>query len=432
MALFSKKASSHPSLVELAEQQQDVSINCNGHSELEQQLELLNITLHDLAVAKALKPIIEEKFDKVYDALYNHPFDGIRNIVDMKSLGIEKSGSKQYIIDFFSGVISADFMEKRNNLARYYLAIGVEVKWYLCTNQILTEAVIEIVGEAYKTDPESLTLAYRVVSKIFSLEAQICLAALQKLQNQLLLDKEDEAKQNVKKTIGNITEDLAAMSEETGATVEDVLNKSEKIKENIEEGLQSAISTEERSLIGKEQLDAVIVQTTSLKESVNQIKSSISSLASTSKEIGEIVAVITSIAEQTNLLALNAAIEAARAGEQGKGFSVVAAEVRKLAEQTKDSSNNITDLVRSTITQIEGVVEQINDVDSKAIHTNQHVSDTLNSFEEILTVSNSNKKQNERNNLDIQSFTHLLTDIRESSLKLSTLADELNQTIQNF
>lgn len=309
---------------------------------------------------------------------------------------------------------------------------GVEVRWYLCTNQSLTNHILDLLTEVFKDDTESLALALKVTTKIFNLELQLCLSALQMLQNEATATKEIETKQQVKESIGTITEELAAMSEEVGASVADVVVRSESIMTSLDEGLQSSIISTETSVTGRSQLDQVIEQTVSLKDSVTEIQTSIRSLEVNSKEIGDIVAVITSIADQTNLLALNAAIEAARAGEHGKGFSVVAAEVRKLAEQTKNSSSNITELVVSTTKQIENVVGQIDDVNAKTVLTNQNVQETAESFDKILTASMASKEQNERNNQEMSKVADILKEIGEAGSKVANLADNLNSTMQGY
>lgn len=91
-------------------------------------------------------------------------------------------------------------------------------------------------------------------------------------------------------------------------------------------------------------------QTTESSQTIHGVQTVMEELTSKMKEIESIIFTINSISDQTNLLALNASIEAARAGEHGKGFAVVAEEVRKLAEQ----SSQATEQVRHTIAAIQG------------------------------------------------------------------------------
>lgn len=99
------------------------------------------------------------------------------------------------------------------------------------------------------------------------------------------------------------------------------------------------------------------------KQAVNDTQDSMQELLTTSQTISTIVGTINSISEQTNLLALNAAIEAARAGEMGRGFAVVADEVRTLAGNSQSSSNEIDNLVKSTVSKIEELATLIQRID---------------------------------------------------------------------
>lgn len=96
---------------------------------------------------------------------------------------------------------------------------------------------------------------------------------------------------------------------------------------------------------GNKAVAAAVQQMANIEEKVTNIGTLVTKLGVRSNEIGQIVETIAGIANQTNLLALNAAIEAARAGEQGRGFSVVAEEVRKLAEQSQEAAKQIAGLI---------------------------------------------------------------------------------------
>ncbi|MEI2536778.1 methyl-accepting chemotaxis protein, partial [Acinetobacter baumannii] len=113
---------------------------------------------------------------------------------------------------------------------------------------------------------------------------------------------------------------------------------------------------EQHSIEGNEVIGQIINQMSLIQNAVQDLSSIIYSLETRSKEISDIVTVITGISNQTNLLALNASIEASRAGAAGRGFAVVADEVRKLAEQTEASAKDIAKLIGETQAETEDAV----------------------------------------------------------------------------
>lgn len=129
-----------------------------------------------------------------------------------------------------------------------------------------------------------------------------------------------------------------------------------------------------------EEQNAKMQETTN---AVNQVSEIVFSLNDMATEIGTIIEVIQGVTKQTNLLALNAAIEAARAGEQGKGFAVVAEEVRKLAEQSQNATEDIQDIISKIQQTTKNAVDRVNFAGETIVEQSKSVENTSTIFTEI-------------------------------------------------
>lgn len=134
--------------------------------------------------------------------------------------------------------------------------------------------------------------------------------------------------------------------EETSSAVESITDTTSAVARRIDEASRTSEEAAKVALRGEEATDQAIAKIAEVRSAIETLATSVALLGDRSIEIGKIVDVITSIADQTNLLSLNAAIEAARAGESGRGFSVVAEEVRKLAEGSGKAAEQIGELIK--------------------------------------------------------------------------------------
>lgn len=161
--------------------------------------------------------------------------------------------------------------------------------------------------------------------------------------------------------------------------------------------------------------------------SIQQSKEVIDSLYHRSKEIGKIIEVIQAISDQTNLLALNAAIEAARAGEHGKGFSVVANEVRKLAEQSQGSAKMIANIINDIQKDTKSSVQLMEDVSNNAEAGLSISEETADKFVQIIGSTKETVPEMEKMAATVQEISASLMEVSAAANEISSYANENSQ-----
>jgi methyl-accepting chemotaxis protein len=134
--------------------------------------------------------------------------------------------------------------------------------------------------------------------------------------------------------------------DETGMAVEEIAATTSEVAAQALEAASTSEQAAEVARRGEEAAELAIVKISEIQQAIETLAESVDLLGRRSEQIGSIVDVITGIADQTNLLSLNAAIEAARAGEAGRGFSVVAEEVRKLADGSGRAAEKIGEIIK--------------------------------------------------------------------------------------
>ncbi|MBL5845789.1 globin-coupled sensor protein [Bacillus sporothermodurans] len=430
MNWFSKKTINEQPVLEKDEQL--ISINIKDH-EVNKQMQMIRFTEGDLRIAASIKYIVDQNIEKIVDDFYDaigHQANLMNIINQYSSIDRLRQTLKRHISEMFVGVIDDGFIEKRKTIAVVHLHIGLEPKWYLGAFQNLLYSLIELIEEHVESKARVIEII-KSISKLLNFEQQIVLETYDK-EYQKVRKQHEEQKKIIEQQVAQVSETLSQFSTQTNDFMNQLNLQSAEMLSIASQNVEVAKLMSAEASISKEKLSQELQLINNIEASTLNINERVKELKKASDQVHSIISIITSVAEQTNLLALNAAIESARAGEYGNGFSVVAGEVRKLAEKTKKSIGNISTLIGSIKNQIENVTISIGDVTELTKESSKEITNMDSFFDKILQAADENKHHSDRTKIELTQTSEIIHQVTNLMEQIAASSNDLKELSQRF
>lgn len=327
---------------------------------------LLQITEEDFQHVSKLHPLMLEHADQIADRHY----EIIMKIPEIKEIFERNTVYERYINaitnyykEITNPMFTKQYVQYRKKIGEIHSKIKLTDEWYVGSYVRIYEYLFPFIIKKFKYSP-NLAIMLTALIKVITFDSLIVLGSFQANNDYLLVRNISKVMEHVisndkvKYLLDNVNMTFEESSMVSAATKQ-LANSLHDVIIQVSEVAKNATEMKDGVTKGQQLIEQTLNEFLQFGEEFLTIKQKVNELNQLMSSTHDVINIIKNIADETNLLALNASIEAARAGEHGLGFSVVANEVRKLSEQTKNSVNEISHTIYNIIQSSEAIGEDI-------------------------------------------------------------------------